>query len=85
MFLSSRHLLLITALDVAKLLPKHILDHHLVKKGNVAITQVLVKWTQLPDSSRTWEDYTMVHARFLMATAWGQAVSSEGGSVSTKV
>jgi hypothetical protein len=75
----------VPALDVAELLPERILDRRLVKKGNVAITQVFVKWTQYPDSSATWEDYTVLRARFPTAAAWGQVASSEGGSVNTGV
>jgi hypothetical protein len=44
------------ALDVLNVIPERILDWRLVKKGNVAITQVLVQWSGLPDSSSTWED-----------------------------
>jgi hypothetical protein len=31
-----------------------------VKKGNVAVTQVLVKWSHLPESSATWEDFSVL-------------------------
>jgi hypothetical protein len=34
----------IPSLDIADVSPKEILDHRLVKKGNEAITQVLVQW-----------------------------------------
>jgi hypothetical protein len=39
-------------LDVADLLPEKILAHRLVKKGNVAVTQILVQWSsaeEVPD------------------------------------
>jgi len=50
-----------------------------VKKGNKAIPQVLLKWTSLPESSATWEDYYVVKQRFPNAVAWGQAASEGGG------
>jgi hypothetical protein len=53
----------------------------LVKKGNTTITQILVKWTGMPEPSATWEDYTVLRHKFPVAVAWGQAASSEGGDV----
>jgi hypothetical protein len=50
----------------------------LVRKGNTTITQILVKWTGMPEPSATWEDYTVLRHKFPVATAWGQAASSEG-------
>jgi hypothetical protein len=61
----------IPQLDVTDVSPESILDRHLVKKGNEAITQVLVKWTRFPDASSTWEDYHVLWRWFLAASAWG--------------
>jgi len=36
--------------------PELVLDRRLVKKGNSAVPQVLVKWSKLPATSSTWED-----------------------------
>lgn len=66
-------------LDVASLEPSEILDHRLVKKGNAALTQVLVRWGTLPPACATWEDYTVLQARFPSAPVWGQP-GSQGGS-----
>lgn len=63
--------------------PEKILDRRLVKKGSRAIPQVLIKWTALPETSATWEDYYVVKARFPTAVAWGQATSEAGGDVTT--
>jgi hypothetical protein len=52
-----------------------------VKKGNVAIPQVKVKWTNFMDSAATWEDYKVIKAHFPDSKAWGQASSSAGGDV----
>lgn len=66
-------------LDVASLEPSEILDRRLVKKGNAALTQVLVRWGTLPPACATWEDYTVLQARFPSAPVWGQP-GSQGGS-----
>jgi len=48
------------SLDGSDVVPEAILDRRLVKKGNNAILQVLIKWTKLPSTSATWEDYYVV-------------------------
>lgn len=72
-------------LSVPGVLPEEILDRRLVKKGNASHLQVLVKWTTIPASSATWEDYQVLKDRFLAAPAWGHAGSSGGGIVSPEV
>jgi hypothetical protein len=49
------------ALDLAELSPEKILDHRLVKKGDVTIVQVLIQWSGIPISLATWEDYNVMH------------------------
>jgi hypothetical protein len=71
-------LLVIPALDVKDIVPEKILERRLVKKVNVAVTQVLVLWMGLPNTVATWEDYEVLRHRFASALAWGHAVSSEG-------
>lgn len=44
--------------------PKAIKDRRMSKKGNKAITQVLVQWTQLPEDQLTWEDLHSLQTRF---------------------
>ena len=68
-------------MDVAELFPQEILDRRLVKKANAAYLQVLIKWSMMPASMVTWEDYDVLQQRFPGATAWGQAVSQGGTSV----
>jgi hypothetical protein len=68
-------------LDSATLLLESILEHRLARKGNMEVTQILVKWTGLPASFATWEDYNVMKIRFPEASIWGQPVSSEGSSV----
>jgi hypothetical protein len=43
--------------DVSDVAPESILDRRREKKGNEAISQILVKWIGLPDESSTWKDY----------------------------
>ena len=40
-------------LDGSDVVPEAILDRRLVKKGNRAVPQVLIKWTKLPEVSAT--------------------------------
>lgn len=44
--------------------PEIILDRRLVRKGDVAVVHVLIKWTRLPSSMSSWEDYTVLKERF---------------------
>jgi hypothetical protein len=57
----------IPQLDITDVALESILDRRLVKKGNEAITQILVKWTGLPDESSAWGDYHVLCQRFLTA------------------
>lgn len=59
----------IVDLSTVELVPEAILQRRLVKKGNQAITQVLVKWLNLPDDSATWEDWNVVTQKFPDAAA----------------
>lgn len=64
--------------------PEQILQRRLVKKGNKAVPQVLIKWTNVTAHSATWEDFYVIHSRFPGALAWGQASDSGGGDVTTR-
>lgn len=71
----------ITNIDAASATPEQVLDRRLVKKGNTAIPQVLVKWSRLPDASATWEDYYVLRARFpdaAAAASVGSVISKTG-------
>jgi len=52
--------------------PETILERRLVKKGNSAVPQVLVKWSQLPVTSAMWEEFYVLQKAFPAASAWGQ-------------
>jgi len=71
----------LTDLQAAAAQPQRILQRCMVKKGNNAVTQVLVSWTGLPSSSTTRKDYNVIKLRFPEAPAWGQAATSAGGVV----
>jgi len=66
-------------LSIVDSTPEMILERRLVKKGNVAVPQVKVKWTHLPEDAATWEDYNVLGAHFPDVLACGQASSSAGG------
>jgi hypothetical protein len=68
-------------LDVAALTPQEILDRRLVKKDNASYLQVLIKWSSMPASMATWEDWTVLWERYPDAAAWGQAAFQGDGSV----
>ena len=74
----------LTDLEATAAVPDQVLERRLVKKGNTAITQVLVTWTGLPKDTATWEDYYVVKNRFPAAPAWGQAASPAGGDVTAR-
>jgi hypothetical protein len=68
----------LAALDVS---PSAILQRRLVRKGNEAAPQILVKWGNLPDDAATWEDYYVLQRRFPLAPIWEEAVAQEGANV----
>lgn len=53
-----------------EVIPLEIVDKRLVKKGNVAVTQILVKWSGVPADCATWEDYHVLKQQFPTATIW---------------
>jgi hypothetical protein len=55
---------MLTDIQAAAAQPDKIIDRRLVKKGNNAVTQLLVSWTGLPSTSTTWEDYNILKTRF---------------------
>ncbi len=44
--------------------PEKILDRRMVKRGNRAVAEVLVQWSNLPAESATWEDFWSIKQRF---------------------
>lgn len=72
-------------LSVRQVEPEMIMDRRLVQKGNKAIPQVLIKWTNTSANAATLEDYYVIKARFPAVVAWGQATLPEGEGVTTVV
>ena len=60
--------------------PECILDRRLVKKGNTAIPQVLIKWSHFPVEAATWEDL-YVSAAFSCVKCLGDKSLLKGGDV----
>jgi len=75
---------MLTDLQATIVVPNEILERRLIKKGNTAIHQLLVSWTDLLSTSATWEDYDIVKHRYPDELAWGQLVSSVEGAVTTQ-
>lgn len=61
--------------------PAEILERRLVRKGNAATPQVLIKWAHVPASCATWEDYYVVKSRFPDAALWDEELAQGGDSV----
>lgn len=69
------------SLDTTELFPGEVLKRRLIKKGNKAYLQVRIKWSQVPSSSSTWEDYEVLKASCPDAPAWRPAGSQGEGNV----
>uniref|UniRef100_A0ACD5XLJ6 Uncharacterized protein n=1 Tax=Avena sativa TaxID=4498 RepID=A0ACD5XLJ6_AVESA len=61
--------------------PAEILKRRLVRKGNAATPQVLIKWAHVPASYATWEDYYVVKSRYPDAALWEEETAKGGDSV----
>ncbi|WVZ61926.1 hypothetical protein U9M48_011733 [Paspalum notatum var. saurae] len=71
----------------ACMIPEAILERKQAPRGNSVVSQVLVRWTSLPDSMATWDEEIDLRRRYPKAPAWGQAgIQGEGyvtkGSIS---
>lgn len=64
-------------------IPLKILQRRIGNSGTSVVPQVLILWSGLPRSLATWEDEATLKQRFPRAPAWGQAVSSPAGDVSS--
>ncbi|KAK1649759.1 hypothetical protein QYE76_067564 [Lolium multiflorum] len=68
-------------LDLLDVQPEEILDRRLVKRGNTALLQLQIKWTSLPASMATWENESVLKARYPEAPVWGHPGSQAAGNV----
>jgi hypothetical protein len=60
--------------------PEVVHQRRFIKHGRGYVPQVLVSWTLLPSSLKTWESEAALLHRFPDAPAWGQAASQGGGN-----
>jgi hypothetical protein len=47
-----------------------IMDRRLIKKGNEAVSQVLIRWSNLTLDLATWEDHYVIRQKFPDAISW---------------
>lgn len=69
-------------MDLASLLCpflEAILARRLIKKGNKAVAQCLIKWTDLDPSYATWEFASTLRTRFLAFTLEDKGVANRWG------
>jgi hypothetical protein len=59
------------SLDTTHQVPEKILQRRLLNRGDRIVLQVLIKWSDSPESMATWEDFEPVRQRFPGAAAWG--------------
>ena len=64
-------------------IPERVLQRRLLQKGLRSVSQVLVKWSLVPEALSTWEDLEALKQQFPHAPAWGQVASQGGENVST--
>jgi hypothetical protein len=76
-----RELPAIPDLAAAAIEPDEILERRMVRSGNVAATQILIKWRGLDANHATWEDYDLLKLKFPQAPLW-ERDRSQGGKVS---
>jgi hypothetical protein len=68
-------------LAAATVEPEAILERRMVRLGNAAATQILIKWRGLDAVHATWEDYDLLKLCFPQAALWEEARAREGDSV----
>lgn len=66
-------------LAAAAIEPEDILERRLVRSGNAAATQVLIKWRGLIKEQATWEDYDLLKLRFPANALWEADHAQVGG------
>lgn len=63
-------------------IPERILQRRSVTRGVQYVQQLLIKWSNIPDSLTTWEDAEALRQQFPQALVWGQTAHQGGGDVS---
>jgi hypothetical protein len=65
-------------LDLHDLEPELILERRLSKRGNAAVTHVLVKWSGLPAEMATWEDFHVLKSVLGCSSMGTRCIFSRG-------
>ncbi|KAL0398579.1 UNVERIFIED_CONTAM: Retrovirus-related Pol polyprotein from transposon.6 [Sesamum radiatum] len=65
--------------EVFKVHPVAILARRLVPRNNVGVAQVLIQWSHASPDQATWEDYSVIAARFPGFDPWGQGTKKMRG------
>ena len=60
-------------------IPEAILQRHSAMHGVRPVSQLLIKWSNVPASLATWVDATAPRQQFPNAVVWGQPARQEGG------
>lgn len=61
---------------------ERILDRHMIRRGNQAVSQVRVKCENLGKEAASWEDYRFLKFQFLDFDPWGRESSQARGDCS---
>lgn len=64
--------------------PEVVLDKRMIKRGNKAIVQWLIKWTDMDPSYATWELVSILKTRFPSFTLEDKGVAPQG-SIDTTI
>jgi hypothetical protein len=72
---------LVPALDTTAAIPQQILERRIVRDGNAAAVQILVKWSHSSPQEATWEDYHQLKRRYPTAPIWEEDQSLGAANV----
>ncbi|XP_039011091.1 uncharacterized protein LOC120140134 [Hibiscus syriacus] len=64
-----------------KIEPYKIMGRRIINRQNKPVTQWLVRWKNLDETSDTWEDYTVLRGQFPEFDPWGQGSFPAAGIV----
>ncbi|XP_020169998.1 uncharacterized protein [Aegilops tauschii subsp. strangulata] len=61
--------------------PVAIVEHRMMKKGDVQVIQLQVQWSNRPQTATTWEYYDILKERYQSACIWEGAPSEDRANV----
>lgn len=65
--------------EIQPKMPEKILERRMIKRGNRAITQVLIKWLGEDRADATWEDFLVIKQKFPDFNLVAEIVLEDGG------